>query len=78
MPVILDRADTEAWLDVESVPADRAAALLRPAPDSLLEFFAIAPKVNKVANDEPSIQEPFEGDAVLSVPPPPPRQGSLF
>ena len=58
MPVILEQSDWEAWLDAGSVSPDRAAALLRPAPDDRLDFFAIGPAVNTVANDNPSVQEP--------------------
>lgn len=36
MPVILDRADYAAWLDVDAVSAAEAAGLLKPAGDDVL------------------------------------------
>jgi putative SOS response-associated peptidase YedK len=56
MPAILDRRDFAAWLDADGVEADDAAALLRPAPDSKLELVEVGPAVNRVANDDASLQ----------------------
>ena len=76
MPVVLDEPDFEAWLDVEGVSPARAAALLRPAGEDVLTFFAIGAAVNKVANDDPSIQSPLQDGLPLASTRP--HQGSLF
>jgi putative SOS response-associated peptidase YedK len=84
-PVIVDPADHEAWLDPQT-EAKHVAPLLRPPPDDLLEMVRIGSAVNKVANDGPEIQEPFDGaehKPSLSVraarrPPGSDGQGSLF
>jgi putative SOS response-associated peptidase YedK len=58
MPAILDRHDFAAWLDVDEIGPDNAVALLRPAPDSMLELFEVGPAVNRAANDDVSLQKP--------------------
>ena len=58
MPVMLDAADYDAWLDA-SAGAPSLHALLRPFADSELAFFEVSSRVNKVANDDPSVIEPI-------------------
>jgi putative SOS response-associated peptidase YedK len=58
-PVILDPAQYARWLDPETTP-DAAYGLLRPPAEDLLEMVRIGPAVNKVANDEASVQAPFD------------------
>lgn len=76
-PVLLDREGARDWLD-PGLPPARLAALLRPPPDEPLEMLAVSPRVNAVANDDPSVQEPVG----QPLPPAPgrrtPSQGSLF
>lgn len=74
MPAILDPAAFEAWLDVDHVGPEKAAHLLRPAPEDSLTIVEIGRAVNKVANDDASVQEP----AGPPVEPVAARQGSLF
>lgn len=74
MPVILDPSDFEAWLDVDGVGPAKAARLLRPAPEGMLTIVEIGRAVNRVANDDASVQEPV-GQAVATIGE---RQGSLF
>jgi putative SOS response-associated peptidase YedK len=63
MPVILDPADYDAWLD----PADprgadpRGAELLRPCPAEWLEAVPVSTRVNSPRNDDPSVIQP-EGE----------------
>jgi putative SOS response-associated peptidase YedK len=57
MPVVLDPRDYDAWLD-PATAADAAAALLRGAPDDLLEAWPISLRVNDPGNDDPSVLEP--------------------
>jgi putative SOS response-associated peptidase YedK len=52
MPVVLSRADADAWLAAPRVE------LLRPAPESALEGTAVSSRVNAVENDDPSCLEP--------------------
>lgn len=56
MPVILEAADHERWLD----PGKPAAAdLLKPAADDLLEVFPVSTRVNYVANEGADLIEPI-------------------
>lgn len=57
MPVILDAATWERWLDPET-PAAEARAMLRPAPDDLLTAYAVSAYVNAPAHDDPRVLEP--------------------
>jgi len=57
MPVILDEKDWDAWLD-PATPLKEAQALLRPAPDDLLDATPVSTRINSVANDDPSLIEP--------------------
>jgi len=59
MPAILEPRDFTAWLDVDGVSADAAQRLLRPAGQDVLEFFEIAPVMNKVGADGPALQTPL-------------------
>jgi len=58
MPMILEPADYDLWLDCANVDTETAAALIRPAPDDLLEIYEVSPAVNRVANDSPALLEP--------------------
>lgn len=58
-PIILDPAHYDAWLDPAATP-NTIAALMKPPPDDFLEMVAVSPAVNKVANDGPEVQEPFD------------------
>jgi putative SOS response-associated peptidase YedK len=69
MPVILDRADWNTWLDRETDPAE-AEHLLRPAPDDWLEAYPVSSLVNNVANEGPQLLDPL--------PPPPSASASLL
>jgi putative SOS response-associated peptidase YedK len=55
MPVILSPYAFDLWLDAEKVDAAVAAALLVPAPDSLLAAREISTRVNNVRNDGPEL-----------------------
>ena len=57
MPVILDAEDYGAWLAPDAAAPD-LHALLRPFSEPELIFFEVSPRVNKVANDDPSLIEP--------------------
>lgn len=57
MPVILDEKDWDLWLDPAATERE-LLALLRPAPDDLLEAIPVSTRINSAANDGPSLQEP--------------------
>ena len=52
MPVILDPADFDTWLDSEVTDKDRLQELLRPYPAQRINLYPISTRVNKPANDD--------------------------
>jgi len=70
MPVILDRAGYEAWLDPDAREAD-LQALLRPFPPEAMEAFPVSPRVNSTAVDDADLARPV-------APEPDPGQMRLF
>jgi putative SOS response-associated peptidase YedK len=70
MPVIVAPEAFDLWLNTAAVDAKTAAALIAPAPEGLLEAYAISTAVNRVANDNPKLLEP----AALGEPPPAPEK----
>ncbi len=59
MPVMLARADEDAWLAPET-PAERLQALLAPYPAELTDFHRVDSRVNSVRNDDPDCIKPLE------------------
>ena len=57
MPAILPPEAFDAWLDTRSVRAEAASAMLRPAPDALLEVVEVSRKLNNSRNEGPEVQE---------------------
>ena len=68
MPVILEPAAEELWLDPRVEDAALLAKLLRPLPGGALESLDVSPRVNSPDVDDPSVFE-------VAAPPPkePPR-----
>jgi len=59
MPCVLEPEDIEAWCDPAMTDPDKAADLLRPAPDGTLEAIAVSTRVNNARkNNDPSLIEP--------------------
>ena len=58
MPVILDAANHDAWLDALAHDGARAAALLRPYPSDAMAAWPVGAHVNSAANDDPKCMEP--------------------
>ena len=52
MPVIVPPEAFDLWLDCTNVDARTAEALIRPAPEGLLEAYAVSTAVNRTANDD--------------------------
>ncbi|MDH3658942.1 MAG: SOS response-associated peptidase [Alphaproteobacteria bacterium] len=67
MPVVLDSAAYATWLD----PTQDARPLLAPCPEDWLEPVMIGQRINKPANDDPSVLTPVDQPIT-------PAQGSLF
>ncbi len=81
MPVILEPEDFDTWLEGDESATEAAHALMKPAADDVLEFYAISNAVNKVSNDNEAVQEKVDAQPLA----PPPKktapgaaQGSLF
>ena len=43
------------WLDCDAVPAEEAAALIKPADDALFEIYPVSPEVNRAVNDSEAL-----------------------
>ncbi len=52
MPVILDPADYDAWLDTAGVAPEEAVRSLRPYPDEALAAVPIGTRINSPRNDD--------------------------
>jgi putative SOS response-associated peptidase YedK len=62
MPVVVQPEAFDLWLDCAKVDATTAAALIAPAPETLLVCYEISPAVNRVANDDARLIEPAGDD----------------
>jgi putative SOS response-associated peptidase YedK len=60
MPVVLTQETFDAWLDHRSVYAEEAAALIKPAPEDLLDVHPVSDAVGNVANDSAELIAPAE------------------
>jgi putative SOS response-associated peptidase YedK len=58
MPVILHPENYGAWLDQGFDEKEALIDLLRPYPADAMEAYAVGRRVNKPANNEPSVVEP--------------------
>ncbi|MBS0263533.1 MAG: SOS response-associated peptidase [Planctomycetes bacterium] len=66
MPVILDAADYDRWLDRQRQTADEVADLLKPFPAARMQLTPVSTLVNSPRNDRPECVAPL------------PRQGTLL
>ncbi|WP_029010477.1 SOS response-associated peptidase [Azospirillum halopraeferens] len=64
MPVVLDPADADLWLDPATDPPE-VAALLRPAPDATLTATPVSTRVNSVHNDDAGCLAPADAQPDL-------------
>lgn len=71
MPVILDRAAYDLWLDPETKP-EALQALLRPFPADRMAAVPVSPRVNRADVDDAECERP------LAEAPPVPVQQTLF
>jgi putative SOS response-associated peptidase YedK len=63
MPAIVPPEAFDLWLDCTKVDARTAEALIRPAPEGLLEAYEVSTAVNRTANDNPKLLEPLTAPA---------------
>lgn len=59
MPVILSREELRTWLDASDEDTKAAMRLVRPCPEDWLDMVPVSSRVNKVENDDASLQEPL-------------------
>ena len=60
MPVLLDAAGIDRWLDPHT-PAAQAAQLLRPAPDATIRAWPVSTAVNDAHHEGAQLIEPLPG-----------------
>ncbi|MEE8397288.1 MAG: SOS response-associated peptidase [bacterium] len=60
MPVMLNPADFDAWLDPEQTQAEPVIPLLQPKVTEGLEVYAVSRQVNRATFDEPACIEPLD------------------
>ena len=58
MPVILPPENYGVWLDPDFGEKEALTALLKPYPSDEMEAYAVSRRVNKPANNDPSVVEP--------------------
>jgi len=68
MPVIVDPAKWELWLDPTPKDAGELLALLEPSEELALDAYAVQPLVNNVRNDGPDLLFPAQRDGGLILP----------
>jgi putative SOS response-associated peptidase YedK len=66
MPVVLPEEAWGAWLDPGNHDTRALAELLVPAPDDVLDLYAVRPLVNRPANDGRELLEPAPPDEILA------------
>ena len=60
MPVILDQADYELWLDPGFTDVAALTHILRPYDASGMRFYPVSNRINQVSNDDPACALPAE------------------
>jgi putative SOS response-associated peptidase YedK len=71
MPVFVAPEAFDMWLDCANVEADVAAALIKPADESLLEVYPVSTAVNRVANDSEMLIAPAADESAVQAAPAP-------
>ena len=61
MPVILQEADYDAWLDPENKDTGKLKGLLRPYPAGEMRAYPVSPRVNNAKNNDAELIERDEG-----------------
>lgn len=63
MPVILERADAERWLEPGAAQDPTLIELLRPYPDEQTRMWPVSKYVNRATNDDPQCRMPLDSSA---------------
>ena len=58
MPVILRKADEEAWISPGETDIDKLLHLLKPYPSEQMEAYPVSTAVNRPMNDDPDVIKP--------------------
>src|ERR1017187_9990113 len=53
MPVILDRADYDVWLDPGMKNVEAVSEMLKPYDARMMRCYPVSTRINNVANDDP-------------------------
>lgn len=69
MPVVIAPEDYSRWLDCKSQEPRHVADLMRPVQPDFFEAIPVSPRINKVANTGPDVQERDAGDGLVEPPP---------
>jgi putative SOS response-associated peptidase YedK len=72
MPVVIAPEQFDLWLGGPDEDTTAATALIRPAPDNLLEAIPVSSDVNRVATDNPKLIEP--SNEIIPEPKPKPKR----
>jgi putative SOS response-associated peptidase YedK len=62
MPVILDPAEYETWLDSDLHDPAVLQPLLRPCPSEWITYYPVSRRLGNPANDGPDLVQPLEAD----------------
>jgi len=76
MPVIVPPEAFDLWLNCKDVDAETAASLIAPAQEDLLEAHEVSTAVNRTANDNPKLVEPFSAPPEQPAEAPAPRRAA--
>lgn len=68
MPVVVPPEAFDLWLNTRAVDDKTAEALIRPAPDNLLDVYPVSTAVNRTANDNPKLLDRFDVSAAAAPP----------
>jgi putative SOS response-associated peptidase YedK len=60
MPVILDRADYDLWLDPGMTNVEAVSEMLKPYDARTMRSYPVSPRVNRVANDDAECSTPVQ------------------
>ncbi|MBA3379476.1 MAG: SOS response-associated peptidase [Chloroflexia bacterium] len=63
MPVILDDADIEAWLDRDLTEFEPLEHLMRPVPNEAIAIHEVSKDVNNARHNDPELIEPLDQSA---------------
>lgn len=65
MPVVLDEASWDEWLDPANHDLDALGALLVPAPDDSVEAYPVSTRVNSPEHNDADLVAPAEPETLL-------------